>query len=386
MGAREEKSLGPRILDAGIIAGLFIFAFAAPHSIAAAQASWLLGMVLWLLRFAFHPRPKLYRTPIDYLLLGFFILTGLSAVLSYEPMVSIGKLRAASLFTIIYLFAENVPSLRVVRLLTITLIASCMINVIYTAGERLLGRGVKVYGVMETSVLYKAGVRDGDTLLALDGQKLNEPEEIVNALSRPEKRPAELKIYRHEWQPTFKVPRGDLSQAGNALEQLGVRSWSRGRDWRASGFFGHYVTYAEVLQLVIALTLGLFVSTPNKRSWSAGAAAGCISRILFRVTDDGHARRMARLSRLVFDNSCLNDSTSNTDHHRRSGCAACVCRSIPASTKTQRCFFGQSRCFDYLATDRLARRVRSSPEQAATLADWRRDGFDQGPLARVGTF
>ena len=44
-------------------------------------------------------------------------------------MVSIGKLRAASLFTIIYLFAENVPSLRVVRLLALTLVCACMVNV-----------------------------------------------------------------------------------------------------------------------------------------------------------------------------------------------------------------------------------------------------------------
>jgi hypothetical protein len=261
------KSLGARIIDGGIIACLFIFAFAAPHSIAGAQASWLLGMVLWLVRFAFQPRPKTYRTPIDYFVLGFFILTGLSAFLSYQPMVSIGKLRAASLFTIIYLFVENVPSLRIVRLLAVTLIASCMINVLYTAGERLLGRGVKVYGVAETSVLYKAGVRDGDTLLTMDDHKVDHPQDIVNFLSRPGPRPVALKIYRHEWQPTFKVPRGTLSPGSGALEQLGFTNWSRGRDWRASGFYGHYVTYAEVLQLVIAVTLGLFVSAPDKRRW-----------------------------------------------------------------------------------------------------------------------
>lgn len=269
MSAREEKSSVAKILDGAIIACLFLFAFAAPHSIAGAQTSWLLGMALWLLRFAFHPRANLKRTPIDYFVLGFFILTGLSAFLSYQPMVSIGKLRAASLFTIIYLFAQNIPSLRVVRLLAVTLIASCMINVMYTAGERLLGRGVKVYGVTEAGVLYKAGVRDGDTLLTIDDHKMDHPEDLVNFLSRPETRPAALRIYRHEWQPTFKVPRGDLTQGDTALEQLGISSWSRGRDWRASGFFGHYVTYAEVLQLVIALTLALFVSVPNKRSWVA---------------------------------------------------------------------------------------------------------------------
>src|SRR5712691_621403 len=153
-GENESENKTARLLDGAIVAFLVLFAFSAPISIAATQTAWLIGMLMWLVRFAFRPRPKIYRTPVDYILLGFFIVTGLSSFLSYEPMVSIGKLRAASLFTIIYLVAENVPSLRVVRLLALTLICSCMITVFYTAGERLIGRGVKVYGVSEKSSLY----------------------------------------------------------------------------------------------------------------------------------------------------------------------------------------------------------------------------------------
>jgi hypothetical protein len=165
------------------------------------------------------------------------------------------------------LFAENVPSPRVARLLALTLICACMVNVIYTAGERLVGRAVKVHGVSENSPLYKAGIRDGDTLLEVDKQKLSDPQELVNALLRPEKKPAAVLTYRHELQPVFKIPRGSVLPGSNPLEQLGLRSWSRGRDWRASGFFGQFVTYAEVLQLVMALTVGLFVSLSLKRSW-----------------------------------------------------------------------------------------------------------------------
>src|SRR5438876_6681962 len=190
-------------LERGIIATLFLFVIAAPNSIAATQTAWLLGLLLWALRLFIWPRPKLHRTPLDYALLSFFILTGVSSFLSYEPMVSIGKLRAASLFTIIYLFAENVPSLRVARALAFALIAACMVNVFYTAGQRLRGRGVKVYGVSEESPLYKAGVRDGDTLLEVDKQKLGDPQELIIALSKPEKRPAAVLTYRHELQPIF---------------------------------------------------------------------------------------------------------------------------------------------------------------------------------------
>lgn len=254
-------------LDRLIVGCLFVFAAFAPHSIAVTQSAWLIGIALWVIRFFFYPPPVLRRTPLDYALLGFFILTGLSAFLSYEPFVSIGKLRAASLFTIVYLVSQNVPSRKILRLLVLTLIGSSLIGVFYTAGDRLVGRGVKVNGLKTESPLYAAGVRSGDTLLEIDGQKIRDPEDVIAVLANGEKRPAALKIYRVEWVPTFKVQRGKLLSGQSTVEELGMESWARGRDWRASGFYGHYVTYAEALQLVLALALGLFVAFPVKRSW-----------------------------------------------------------------------------------------------------------------------
>src|SRR5205823_2658276 len=119
-----------KLLQGSVIFCLLLFAIAAPHSIAAAQVVWLVGIVLWVARLAIPPRLRLFRTPVDYALLGFFILTGITAFLSYEPMVSIGKLRGAALFTIVYFVAENVPSHRTIRTLALVLIGSCMINVL----------------------------------------------------------------------------------------------------------------------------------------------------------------------------------------------------------------------------------------------------------------
>jgi hypothetical protein len=284
----QEKSQGAKILDSAIVACLFLFAVAAPNSIAATQTAWLLGMAFWLLRFAFYPRPKLERTPVDYFLFGFFILSGLSCLFSYEPMVSIGKMRAASLFTIVYLFSQNVPSRRVIRLLALALVSACMINVIFTGAQRLLGSGVKVYNLSESSPLYKAGVRDGDTLLTVDGVKLHDPQELVNELSRPDKKVVTLIAYRHEWMLPIKLPRGILLTGNNALEQLGLGSWSKGRDWRATGFFGNFVTYAEALQLILGLTVGLFVAQPRKRSLVGVALlvalAGMVGALMLTVT------------------------------------------------------------------------------------------------------
>lgn len=290
----QQNSLTARIilwLDRGLIVWLFAIAVFAPHSIAATQTAWLCGMLFWVLRFIFRPRPLTFRTPVDYAMFGFFILTGLAAFLSYEPMVSVGKLRAASLFTIVYLVAENIPSAYIVRLLALTLVASSMVNVGYTIGERAVGRGVKVAGVSQTSPLFAAGIRDGDTLLEVDGQKLRNPEQMVAALEPLPGNvalPARVTIYRYEWVGIFTAARGSLLPGQTALERLGVARWSRGRDWRAMGFFGHYTTYAEALQLIASLALGLFVCLPRKRSLQGAllivALAGLGAALLLTVT------------------------------------------------------------------------------------------------------
>ncbi|MCA1578481.1 MAG: O-antigen ligase family protein [Acidobacteria bacterium] len=262
--------------ERAIIGCIFLIAVFAPHSIAATQTAWLLGLVFWLLRFAFYPRRALFRTPVDYLLFGFFVLSGVSCVFSYSPFVSIGKMRAASLFTIVYLVAQNVRSLRLVHVLALTLIGSCMVNVLLTAGQLVVGRGVKVEGVKAESPLAKAvfrtktvtqatPIRSGDTISQIDGKPVSNPDELAAALAGGSP-VGKVKIYRVEWTPELEVPRGSLLPGNNALDQLGITGWSRGRDWRASGFFGHWVTYAEVLQLIASLAFGMFLFLPQKKS------------------------------------------------------------------------------------------------------------------------
>ncbi len=181
-------------LNWGVVGCLFLFAAAAPHSIAATQTAWLVGMFLWLISFAFYPPPRVYRTPVDYALIGFFILSGVSAFFSYEPLVSIGKLRAASLFTIVYLVAENIPSRRIIRLLALTLIVSCLVNVAFSLGERLWGRGIKIQNVTAESPLAAAVFRNrqtttptpivsGDTILSVDNKPIRDAGELAAALA-----------------------------------------------------------------------------------------------------------------------------------------------------------------------------------------------------------
>ena len=287
-------------LERAILGALFLFVMFAPNSIAATQSAWFLGLLFWVLRFTVWPRPKLERTPLDYPLFGFFLLTGLSSFLSYSPITSIGKLRAASLFTIVYLFAENVRSSRVLRALVMVLLAGCMVNVLYTFGLYAFGRGVKVYGVAANSPLVEAKrvsrakieaipILSGDTLEEVDGRPLRSAQDLVEALSQSSRPgPANIKVYRVEWVAVLEVPRGRLLPGATPEGQLGIERWGSGRDWRATGFYNHWTTYAEMLQLVASLTIGLFVALPRKRSRNGAllalAIAGMGVALLLSVT------------------------------------------------------------------------------------------------------
>jgi hypothetical protein len=285
-------------LERATVACLFLIATFAPHSIAVTQGAWLLGMTFWVARLIVYPRPQLFRSPVDLALLAFFILSGVSGVFSYSPVMSIGKMRAASLFTIVYLVSQNLRSLRLVRLLALTLIGSCMINVFLTAGQLAIGKGVKVQDVKPESPLAKAvfhtrtvtqpaPIVKGDTIWEVDGHRVDTPEELAVALASGPT-PATVRIYRVEWTPDLEVPRAQLLPGANALDQLGISGWSRGRDWRATGFYNHWVTYAEVLQLIASLALGIFLARKQKKSRSGVllvlAVAGLVFALAMTVT------------------------------------------------------------------------------------------------------
>ena len=294
-------------LEHATVGCLFLLAAAAPHSIAVTQTAWLLALLFWAVRFLFRPRPLTYRTPVDYALLGFFILTFISALCSYDPGVSIGKLRAASLFTIVYIVAQNIHTRRVLRALALVLVASCLLNVVYTFGVYAVGRGVKIKELSAAGPLYAAGVRAGVTLTEVDGVTANSPEEFergVRAARAAEDRlirwpdgtvacawdeqAACLRGHRAEVMAVFSVPRASLLASDTAAARLGLIAWTRGRDDRATGFFGHYTTYAEALQLTGSLALGLFIALPWKRGARgvllAAACAAIAAALLLTVT------------------------------------------------------------------------------------------------------
>jgi O-antigen ligase len=168
-----------------------------------------------------------------------------------------------------------------------------MINVFFTAGQLAIGKGIKVEGVAPGSPLTKAVFRtrsvtqptpivNGDTIWEIDGSPVGTPEELASALASGTPT-AKVRIYRIEWMPELEVPRGQLLPGNNVLAQLGISSWSRGRDWRATGFYNHWVTYSEVLQLIASLALGLFLALKQKRSLTGVLLVLAVIGIVFAL-------------------------------------------------------------------------------------------------------
>lgn len=235
----------------------------APHSIAASQTSFILGIFITFIRLFVKPRPQFPKTKLDIALWGLFLWSVLICFFAYYPFGSADKLRSVGLFLIFYFVIVNMRTLRALRFLILTLIFSCMVSVLWTPIERIFGRGVEIHGISPESPLKKALLWDGDTLLKANGIKIKTPAELVAEIEKSET--TKVDFYRPDFYFTVEVKRADL-ESGDAIEKLGISSWKKSRNWRAQGFFSHYATFAEVLQLIVSFVLGLFVASINMNS------------------------------------------------------------------------------------------------------------------------
>jgi hypothetical protein len=277
----------PTWLDRAAFAFLVLLAISAPHSIAATQTAWLAGMLLTVIRLVIGPREKFRFGLIDYALWGLFLWTAVSAVMSYDQPTSINKLRAAGVFLIVYFVRLNIRNLRAAAFVGIMLIVSCMVNVVWVPVERAIGRGVEIHEVNPDGPLARAMLENGDALLTVNKQRLRNPDELLAVIESNET--TDVKFYRPDFEFTVKVNRTDLLSGQTVNARLGIGSWKKSHNWRSRGFYGHYVTYAEVLQLIGSLAFGLlvagFVSWRRRevKALRVGLIAICFALISFAL-------------------------------------------------------------------------------------------------------
>ncbi len=272
-----------RFTDRGLKICLLLLAFSAPVSIAATQTAWAFALLFWILR-AIWVRPRFSFAAIDLALLTFLGLTLLSSVLSYEPTVSLRKLVAVSLVTIVYLVMSVATDQSYRRAALFTLLAGAFLSVLGTLYFLAVGQNLKVVSMTPDSPLRAAGVKEGDTLWRIDGNGVNSADDLLAVARRhPAGAVVDMTYYRQESVYTARVHVGDKPPENGDLG-LGVTDWVRGRDTRASGFYGHYVTYSEGLQLVMSIAFALLMT----------AAGGWMSRqrLLLAIAFAGYAVAM----------------------------------------------------------------------------------------------
>jgi hypothetical protein len=265
------------ITDRTIIFSLVMYALFAPHSIAITQGAFLLGLVAWVVQMATTRNFKMPRTPVDISILGFFACCVISSFLSYDPLVSVKGLRSPAFFLAFYFVCNKVRNMRLASFLAFAMIASCLFNVAYSGVQLGVGRGLRIESIREDSPFANAAIKVGDIILEVDDQKVNSLEELSRIIDAQRGR-LRIKFQRSEaiGEITFK-----RKLEGEGIDRLGITA-SPGRNIRVRGFYSHYETYAEVLQLICALAVGLLIAHPNKRSLKA--AFLCAAILLIAAT------------------------------------------------------------------------------------------------------
>jgi hypothetical protein len=247
-----------------VLFSLAVYALFAPHSIAITQAASLLGLVAWCVKLAATRNYRLARSAIDVAILGFFACCVVSSFLSYDPLVSVKGLKSPAFFFAFYLVSNNVTSSRFAQFLGLALVGSCLINVAYSAGQLAEGRGVRIDSISVDSPLANRGLTVGDVIIEADDQTVNSLADLATIVDAG-RGALRLKYQRTESIAETTVRRQALREAVTAGAGLGVTT-SPGRNFRVSGFYSHYETYAEVLQLIAALAVGMFIAHPKKFS------------------------------------------------------------------------------------------------------------------------
>ncbi len=238
---------------------LILMVLSAPHSIAATQTSWLLGMLFWIARFFVKPRPKIVLSFLAAPMLALFGWTVISTIFSYAPDISFGRLRSTTLFLIFFFVLNNLRTFKAVRLLATLLVFSTMVSVVWMPLERIIGKGILIEELSVDSPLSKAGFQAGYGLFAANGKRIDAPPDLLTEIEKGEK--TDVRFYKdgHYWQ--FQVERKNLLEGNTPEARLGLVSWSKSRSWRSAGFYGHYATYAEVLQQIASLVFGLLIAS-----------------------------------------------------------------------------------------------------------------------------
>lgn len=295
-GGRD--SLTAAISQRIAVAGLVLYAAFAPHSIAASEIALAIAAAGWLVRSISSRRTGLRHSKLDLPILLFFVWTVASAFLSVEPRISIAKLQSTCVVFLFYLTRGVVTRRTAIALVSI-MILSGVAGTLASVYDLIRGRGVVVEAVasdspfrrIQTTVPDALGpsfipqiiqIEKGDTIWRLGGRRVYSVGDIDSVIEKatPHERLA-VGVIQHgeqvEW-AGFEAP----DPLPRQVSPSGLSGAGRLHRFRASGWTRHYEYFAEILQLLAQLSLGLALANyqnhgANRRFQLAIIASGVLA-------------------------------------------------------------------------------------------------------------
>ena len=261
------------------LTGLGIFVIFAPHSVAASAIGIALAGIGWLVRTVRTGSLGLRRSRFDLIILLSVVWSVASAIFSEEPRISIAKLTALWTVFLFYL-TRAVLNKRSTLVLVALLILSGCAGTLASVFDLVRGRGVVVETIGFNSPFHRVGIQPGDTIWRVHGRRVYSLGDLDEALKAvPANTPVSVGI----------ISRGEqIERVGLMVTQpsaSGIVGNERNHRFRASGWTRHYQTFAEIMQMIALLALGLALAHlrnhgPNKIFVVAIAAASLLMAAL----------------------------------------------------------------------------------------------------------
>ncbi|MDQ1729779.1 MAG: hypothetical protein QOD33_1904 [Pyrinomonadaceae bacterium] len=239
--------------------GFALYAAFAPHSIAASEISLAIVGAGWLLRTLQTRRTGFRHSAFDLPIWLFFLWTVGSSFLSQEPRISIAKIQSTCVVLLFYL-AHAVITRRTAVWLVALLILSASAGTLFSIYDLARGRGVLIESIATDSPLQPLHVGAGDAIWRVNGQRVYSVADIDELLRHAplQSKPTVSVITHgeHLERPGLLVTEAVRTRTSPS----GVTGSRATHRFRASGWTRHYETYAEILQLLAQLALGLLLA------------------------------------------------------------------------------------------------------------------------------
>lgn len=233
-----------------------LYSVFAPHSIAAGEISLAIAGAGWLVRTVAGRATGFRRTPFDLPIWLFFLWTILSSFLSVEPHISIAKIQSTCVIFLFYL-TQAIATRRTAVLLVSLMILSGAAGTVYSLYDLLHGRGVVVESIAPESPLHSVNVLPNDAIWRLGGERVHSVADVDRVIrNSPANSSITVSIIsqgEHVERPGMIV----TDEVRSRTSPSGISGTKSSHRFRASGWTRHYETYAEIVQILAQLALGL---------------------------------------------------------------------------------------------------------------------------------